>query len=808
MKNRFASLVMVALGWVSMGAVAQQVYTAKDYANAERWMSYNVSPLVKHTVSGVTYLPDGRVFFRDPGTDGTAYMIVDPAKASVTPAFDNAKLAAALNDAMGGNGRQKLTAARLGVTSYEPESAGGFAVTASGAKFHCNAMMKCEMESRGARPATAPAGRRRRSGEEGNLSPDKKTAAFIRDNNLWVRDVATGKETALTTDGVKDFGYATDNAGWQHSDGAVVTWSSDGKKIATFQLDQRKTGMMYLVPVTNRHPVLEAWHYPLVGDKDVTMIEPVVIDVATAQVTRLKSPPLEHRSMECDDVSCGEGKWTDVEFSPDNKQLAFVATSRDHKDEWVRVADTATGEVREVYHEHVPSYYGWQSRKDWKVLWGANEFLWVSERSNWAQIYRYDLKTGALKGEVTHGDGPVTDIPLVDEKHGVVYFTAVGKEKGENLYYQNLYRVGLDGKDQRLLTPEVATHTVTMANDGSTFVDVYSKIDVPQVAVLRDNNGKVLAMLAKQDASALLAAGWKPPMEVTVKARDGKTPLYGFLYRPTNFDATKKYPVIDNVYPGPQGSLCQLMGRTFSAAKGDEQALADLGFVVVCIDGMGNPERSKEFHDAHASAPQDMGDDTIPDQVSGIKDLAVQFPWVDATRVGIWGHSGGGNATASAMFHFPEFFKVGWSESGNHDQREYEDDWDERWAGLEVLSADGKTSNYDEQANQSFAKNLMGHLMLVHGTMDDNVPPNNTLLVAEALMKANKSFDMLMVPNVHHGYAEMGPYISRRRWDYFVTWLAGGTPPENYQMKSAAEVQRAMFADGPSADTDDDGSNY
>jgi dipeptidyl-peptidase-4 len=802
--NRIASVVMMGAACVSMSAVAQQVYTAKDYANAERWMSYNVNSLVKHTVGGVSYLTDGRVFFRDPGTNGTAYMIADPVKGTVTPAFDNVKLAAALNDAQGAAARSKIDAARLSVTSYEPEAAGGFAVVVRGTTFHCDAMMKCVSESGSttARPA-APGGRRRR-GESGNESPDKKMAAFIRDNNLWVREIATGKETALTTDGVTDFGYATDNAGWQHSDAAVLTWSDDGKKIATFQLDQRKTGMMYMVPVTNRHPTLEAWHYPLVGDKDVTMIEPVVIDVATAKVTRLKSAPLEHRSMECDDVSCGEGKWSDVDFSPDGSQLAFVATSRDHKDEWVRVADTATGEVREVYHEHVPTYYGWQSRMDWKVLWGANEFLWVSERSNYAQIYRYDLKTGALKGEVTHGDGPVTDIPLVDEKHGVVYFTAVGKEKGEEPYYQNLYRVNMDGKDQRLLTPEVATHTVTLAKDGSTFVDVYSKIDVPQTAVLRNNSGKVLAALTNQDISALTATGWKPPMEVKVKARDGKTPLYGFLWRPTNFDATKKYPVIDNVYPGPQGSLCQLDGRTFSAAKGDTQAVADLGFVVVCIDGMGNPERTKEFHDAHASKPEEMGDDTIPDQVSGIKDLAAQFAWVDATRVGIWGHSGGGNATASAMFHFPEFFKVGWAESGNHDQREYEDDWDERWAGLEVLSADGKTSNYDAQANQNFAVNLTGHLMLVHGTMDDNVPTNNTLLVAEALMKANKSFDMLMVPNVHHGYAEMGPYIMRRRWDYFVTWLAGGVPPANYQMKSAAEIQRAMFADGPGMDADDD----
>jgi dipeptidyl aminopeptidase/acylaminoacyl peptidase len=207
---------------------------------------------------------------------------------------------------------------------------------------------------------------------------------------------------------------------------------------------------------------------------------------------------------------------------------------------------------------------------------------------------------------------------------------------------------------------------------------------------------------------------------------------------------------------------------------------------------MGNPHRSKSFHDAHASKPEEMGDDTIPDQVSGIKDLAARYAWIDADRVGIWGHSGGGNATVSAMFHFPEFFKVGWAESGNHDQRDYEDDWDERWAGLELLQPDGK-SNYDAQANESYAKNLKGHLMLTHGTMDDNVPPTNTLLVVDALIKANKSFDLIMIPNAHHGYGAATPYITRRRWDYFVRYLAAGVPPENFQMTSYEEMSRRMY---------------
>jgi dipeptidyl-peptidase-4 len=774
---------------LTFSCVAQKVYTADDYKKAERWMAYNTYPLVHHTIGDVQYLADGRVFYSDPGEKAIAYTLADPKTGKTVPAFDTVKVAAALTTAT----KRKVTASTIDVKSYTPEAGGGFVITTRAGEFHCNAAeTQCVGASEATKPAKTTLGRPKAGPE--NFSPDKTLAAFIRDNNLWIKTVATGVERQLTTDGATDFAYATDNAGWQHSDAAVLTWSADGKKIATFQLDQRKTGMMYLVSTTNRHPTLESWHYPLVGDKDVTMIQPVVIDVTTAKVVRLKTEPLQHRSMECDDVSCdGDGKWNDVDFSPDAAKLAFVKTSRDHKDETVSVADTSTGDVKEIYHEHVDTYYGWQAKQDWKVLWKSNEFLWVSERSNWAQIYLYDLTTGKLKNQVTHGDGPVFQLPYVDEKARVLYFTATGKQPGVDPYFEQLYSVGFDGKDQTLLTPEVAQHDVTAAPDGSSFVDVYSTPEMPKIAVLRDPMGKVLLTLAKQDISQLLAAGWKAPIAITVKARDGKTDLYGYMERPTNFDATKKYPVVDYVYPGPQDGSCGgPEARTFVASHGDRDAMAELGFVVVCIDGQGNPHRSKAFHDAHASKPDEMGDDTIPDQISGIKDLAKQYAWVDAGTVGIWGHSGGGNATVSAMFHFPDFFKVGWAESGNHDNRDYEDDWDERWAGLEVIGKDGK-SNYDAHANQNYAKNLKGKLMMVHGTMDDNVPPSNTLLVADALMKANKDFDMLLIPNAHHGYGEMSLYVMRRRWDYFVKNLAGGTPPFEFQMPSFAEIMHKLY---------------
>jgi dipeptidyl-peptidase 4 len=299
--------------------------------------------------------------------------------------------------------------------------------------------------------------------------------------------------------------------------------------------------------------------------------------------------------------------------------------------------------------------------------------------------------------------------------------------------------------------------------------------------------------VASQDISKLLAYGWAPPTSIRVKARDGKTDLYGFMYKPSHLDSSKKYPVVDYVYPGPQTGSCG--SREFRASIGDLRSLAELGFIVVCIDGMGTPHRSKSFHEAYYG---NLGDNTIPDQVAGLKDLAAQFPFIDIERVGIFGHSGGGNATVAAMFHYPDFFKVGIAESSNNDARDYEDDWAEKWAGLLVKQPDG-TTNYDSQANQNTAANLKGHLLLEHGTMDNNVPPSNTMLVVDALIKANKDFDLLLIPNAAHGYGAAMPYTTRRRWDYFVRYLAGGVPPKEYQMTPSARAM-AVLSNGPSVE--------
>jgi dipeptidyl-peptidase-4 len=711
-------------------AFAPSTVTTADYAHAERFMTYNTTPLVLHSAGRATWVTDDgteRVWYRTTTERGAEAVIVNAAGGAKS-ACDLPACRAALRENGGGRGGGAAT--RLDVRS-----------------------------------------------------PDGTRTAFIRDWNLWIRDVATGRETQLTRDGIKDFGYGTDNAGWTRSERPILVWSPDSKKIATFQQDQRRVGDMYLVDTTVGHPTLQAWKYPLPGDEVVTMIERVVIEADTGKIVRLQLPPDQHRSSLCDDVSCRGGEWGDVQWAPDSATVAFVSTARDHRREQLRVADASTGAIREVLEEKAETFYeSGNGGINWRYLPASNEVIWFSERDNWGQLYLHDARTGREKNAITTGDGNVTQVLRVDEANRLVYFVGVGREPGRDPYFRHFYRVGLDGRNVQLLTPADADHDVSIAPSGRFFVDTYSRPDVPPVTEVRRADGTLVAAIEKADISRLTATGWKPPTPITVKARDGVTDLYGLMYAPTTLDPTKKYPIVNHIYPGPQtGSVGS---RQFSPARGDAQALAELGFVVVEIDGMGTPWRSKTFHEAYYG---NMGDNTLPDQVAGMKALAARYPWIDIDRAGVYGHSGGGYATADAMFRYPEFFKVGISEAGNHDNRVYEDDWAEKWQGLLDKKADG-TTNYDSQANQLIAKNLKGKLLLAHGTLDSNVPPNNTLLVVDALIKANKDFDLLMLPNRGHGFGNE-PYMVRRRWDYFVKNLLGAEPPREYEMRAPSRSQ-------------------
>ena len=595
---------------------APAAVTAADYARAEKFLAPAVTPLVVGGSVSATWLPDDRFTYRNTTADGVEFILVDPVKLTRGRAFDHEKLAAALGAAAGGTfDPRKLPFQTIEVStdgktvSFDVETKRwscdiqGTICTAAGQA----------TGGRGGRGEGGGRGAGARGGAAGNAvtSPDGKRAAFIRDWNLWVRDVATGQEKALTTDGVKDFGYATDNAGWARSARAIVLWSPDSKKVATFQQDERNVGDMYLVETKAGHPVLQSWKYPLPGDSVVAMLHRVIIDADAATIVRFQMTPDYHRATLGDNFSL-----TDMAWSPDASQLAFASTSRDHKSAVLRVADAATGAVRTVFDEMVPTHF--ESTTGWRVLWPTNEVIWNSQRDNWSHLYLYDLATGKLKNQITSGEGPVSQIARVDEKSRTVYFAAMGREKGQDPYFRHFYRIGMDGKNYVSLTPEDGDHAAQVSPSGKYLIDTHSTCERPPVVVLRDLNGKVLMPLEKADVSKLLAAGWKPPVPFSVKARDGKSDLYGMMFRPTNFDPTKKYPIINNAYPGPQSG--SVGGRSFSAARGDRQALAELGFVVVSIDGMGTPGRSKAFHDAYYGA---MGrDNTLPDQVAGMKELA------------------------------------------------------------------------------------------------------------------------------------------------------------------------------------------
>jgi dipeptidyl-peptidase-4 len=757
-------------------ARAQQPVTAADYAHAEKFLPGNLDRLVAGTVRPNWIGDTDQFWYRKTTFDSATgpatveFVLVDAARGTSQPLFDHAKLAASLTSIR--QVREPLDPRHLPIGQLDVSPDLRLLFLGIGSDRYT-----CDRLAATCKPQAGISFTRDES-----VSPDGKRAVFIRDWNLWLRDLDSGKETQLTHDGVENFGYATDNAGWISSARPVVLWSPDSKKIATFQQDQRQDGEMYLVSTRVGHPQLQQWKYPLPGDEHVTMIQRVIIDVDTGRMVRLKMPPDQHRSTVCDNISCGGGptgppKWVDVEWSPDAKTLAFVSTSRDHKDEHLRVANAETGAVRDVYEEKVPTQYeSGFNHANWFYLPRSNEFIWFSERSNWGHLYLYDLTTGKLKNQITTGEWDVAQVLRVDDATRQIWFTATDSVPGENPYYNHLYRINFDGTHLTPLTPEPGDHAVSASHSGRTLVDSVSTPTTPAVTVLRDDSGKVILSLGREDITHLTAAGWKPPISITVKARDGKTDLYGLIFEPTNFDSAKKYPIVDHIYPGPQ--IGSVGSYTFSAARGDCHALAELGFIVVEIDGMGTPQRSKSFHDVSSA---NMGDNTLPDQVTGIKQLAQKYPFIDLTRVGIYGHSGGGNATTEAMLRYPDFFQVGVAESGNNDNREYEDDWGERYQGLLVTRPDGST-NYDDQANQNFAKGLKGHLLLAHGTMDNNVPPTSTLLVVDALIRANKDFDLLLLPNQHHGYGADTNYMTRRRWDYFVRWLLNTEPPKEFEI--------------------------
>lgn len=730
--------------------------TAQDYERAERQLAAFKRPLVIGGQVSPNWIDGDSFWYRRATEDGWSFVRVDDD--DVGPAFDHDVLAGAMGATLG----RTLDAERLPFQSLDWDD-GDLIVDVGQERFRCEGRAaRCSAE--GAVPE--------RPARTLVVSPDGLKAAFTRDYDLWVVNLETGEETRLTDDGEEDYGYATNNAGWTRSDRPVVLWAPDSEKLATFRHDARGVSMMHLVGTEVGAPPLESWRYPLPEDSVIFRIERLVVHL-DGRVVPLQMAPDQHRSTICDHIVCN-GQFSDVEWSPDGSVLAFVSSSRDHKEALLRVADPETGAVRDVMEERVETFF--ESGVDmvnWHVLHDAGEVLWWSQRDNWGHLYLYDLESGELKRQVTSGDWNVLQVQHLDEDDRELLFVGSGREPGDP-YFEYFYKLDLDSGDVTLLTPDSAHHTIQLSPSGETFVDTWSTPLTPPTVALRDREGRARADLGRADISRLVASGWKEPIPFVTKARDGETDLYGLMYTPSNLDPSRKYPVVNYLYPGPQSG--SVGSRSFNPARRDHQAIAELGFIVVEVDAMGTPGRSKSFHDAYYG---DMGDNGLPDQITTIQQLGERYAYLDLDRVGIWGHSGGGFASTSGILRHPDFYKVAVSQAGNHDNRNYEDDWAEKWQGLLVENEDG-TTNYDNQANQLVAGNLQGKLLLAHGTMDNNVPPSNTMLVVNALIEANKDFDLIMMPNRRHGFGNE-PYMMRRRWDYFVTHLLGAEPPREFE---------------------------
>lgn len=724
----------------------------------------NFDKRVARTTLAPNWIGNGnRFWYLDSYQKRRTFMLVDPVANRQAPAFDHARLARGL-----------AAAAQIQVV---PEALpfGSFSFTPDGKAISFSVKDKgwrCSLGDYACAAIPAPA----RPGDM--LSPDGRRAVFLRDDNLWMRDVETGKETQLTRDGAAENGYAQNIvinrvsarlAGMPALPSA--SFSPDSRRLLAWRTDISKTSRTAVMETEpGRPPRVHEYHFNYAGDAELPQATPILIDLDSQAITPVQSPSI--------------GRHIDIELTtcwdPDQPRVCFTEDVRGYKSARIHVVDALTGAVTTPVTETATTFVanGYDARL------AGEDLFWTSDRDGWRHLYRFDSRTGALRNRLTQGDWVVRGISHVDRRGGYVYFTAGGAAAAEDPYQRVLYRVRFDGSGLQRLTPEDADHEIGFSPDGRFFVATHSRVDLPPVSVLRAADGRMIRELQRADVTRLVAAGWKPPERFKVKAADGATDIYGTIFRPSNFDPAKRYPVIDGIYPGPQIiRSAKDFNWPFTA---NDTALAELGFIVVTIDGRGTPFRSKAFHDYAYGNMGSAG--ALEDHIAGLKQLAARYPEMDLGRVGIYGHSGGGFASTRAMLDYPDFYKVAVSSAGNHDQRAYISAWGERYQGYPV------GDNYLSQANPPLAARLKGKLMLIHGSMDDNVSPDHTMQMANALIAANRNFDLLILPNRNHGMVDLNAvskgappepdlYHVRRTWDYFVTNLMGATPPADFLLK-------------------------
>ncbi|MFD2887580.1 S9 family peptidase [Chitinophaga cymbidii] len=690
------------------------------------------------------------------------YIYVQPFAKKKQAAFDHMKLAEALGRVTG----RTLDGRRLRISRMELGKS-SVALEIDSACYRCD-LGKYTCAVADSFPGRRyPRGNFRRSRWQGfstdRISPDKKWTAFIRDGNVFIRpagsDASDGEHAVIAS--APDNNSATNTAAVQYTHNGTkekpygaLAWSPDSRYVVGYHINPVEDSSVFyiLTSASGTRGQLRSHPYKQPGDPFTTYemhIFPVgatgAVKVNTEIIDFFDAPRLHWRA-------------------GDSRYFTYEKVDRGHQRFRIIEVDTETATSKTLLDERTETFI-YESRIFTEYLPETNEILWSSEKDGWRHLYLVDGITGKVKNPVTSGPWVVRQIDSVDKKKREVWFRASGMHAGEDPYFVHYYRIGLDGKGLVELTPAKGHHTVTFSPDKEYYTDTYSQVDIPPVTALhRTQDGKKIMELEKADASAFFATGMRPVESFVAKGRDGKTDIWGVVCRPSDFDPAKKYPVIENIYAGPQDAF---VPKSFMGSFSEMQSMAELGFIVVQIDGMGTANRSKAFHDV---CWKNLADAGFPDRILWIKALAAKYPYIDTARVGLYGTSAGGqNALGGLLFH-PDFYKAAVASCGCHDNRVDKQWWNEQWMGYPV----GR--HYEEQSNVTNAGKLRGHLLLIVGESDTNVPPESTYRVINALIKAEKSFDFLPVPGM--GHSDGGPYGRIKKRDFFVKHLLGVDPPQ------------------------------
>lgn len=822
-------------------ATAQQLtpVTKANYQQAARFAPRKLGKLIFNTSVDPHWLKKSdRFWYEYETTDGKKWWVVDPVKGEKKLMFDNAELAAKLTRIV----KDPFDAQHLTIDSLR------FIKDERWIQFEVKSTEEIipkkdttAAKGRGAAAAGTPPARERKTfyfeynldnGELiqlndfkkpkrkpswANISPDGNTVLFGRNYNLYWMDKAnyekallkeddsTIVENAITTDGAEYFSYHSaggmggnennveKEANKKKRKSVFAQWSPDSKHFTLTRADSRKVKDLWVINVlSDPRPTLETYKYMMPGDKESPVDHLYLFDAVAKtgkemQITLFKDQDVNVWS-DPGMINTRDDDWRPSKWLGTNEYFYFSRTGRDLKKVDVCKVDIATGTVKTLIEERFNTYI--EMRRIGLVNSGKELIHW-SERDGWAHFYLYD-QDGKLKNQITSGPWHVENILGIDDAKRVLYFSGNGREANEDPYYLHAYRVNFDGTGLKLLNPGEFEHAMSMNDNKAFFVDNYSRVNTVPKSTLYAADGRKVMDLETADLSSLMATGFKFPQPFKVKADDGITDIYGVLYKPMDFDSTKKYPVIEYVYPGPQ---TEAVNKAFGRSMDRTDRLANLGFIVITMGNRGgHPARSKWYHNYGYGNLRDYG---LADKKAAAEQLADRYPWFDVERVGIHGHSGGGFMSTAAMLVYPDFFKAAVSSSGNHDNAVYNRWWSEQHHGVrEVIGDKDTTFVYNIEKNQDLAKNLKGHLLLTTGDIDNNVHPAGTIRVANALIRANKRFDLLILPGQRHGYSDMTEYFFWRMADYFTQYLMGDTSERPVDIEQINREQEQGGAGG------------